>query len=382
MINEIYCDQTFFWRPLMTDPRVEKFAKVLAHYSLALKPHDKFVIVGNTDAAPLIQAVYREALRAGAYPTTRIGIDGLSSIFYREANDDQLAFLSPLAEYEINYWDAYLVLQSPFNTKSLSKVDPVKIARSQAGGSKLTARLMERAANNELRWCLTQYPNNAAAQDAGMSLADYEDFVYGAIALDQDDPVAHWIKVREDQQHYIDYLSKHDEIHIVAPGTDVTYRVSGRTWISAAGESNVPDGEVFTGPIEDSVNGYVSFSYPAVYNANEVQDLQLTFKDGLVIEETCTRGLDFLKATLDSDPGARRLGEVAFGLNYGIQQFSKNILFDEKIGGTMHMALGKSYPETGGLNVSQIHWDIVCDLHEGKVYADGELCYENGKFII
>jgi aminopeptidase len=367
---------------IVPDSRIEKFAKVLVHYSLALKPHDKVVIVGNTDAAPLIQEVFREALRAGAYPTTRVAIDGLASIYYREASDEQLSYVPELSMYEINYWDAYIALQSPFNTKALSKVDPIRISKSQAASRDLTARLIERGQNGELRWCMTQFPNNAAAQDAGMSLADYEDFVYGAAGLNRDDPVAYWDNVRSEQKRYLEYLSKHNEIHIVAPGTDITYRVGGRTWINAAGENNMPDGEVFTGPIEDSANGYVSFTYPAVYSGNEVQNLRLTFENGLVVDESCSSGLEFLKATLNSDQGARRLGEVAFGLNYGIQQFSKNTLFDEKIGGTMHMALGMSYPETGGTNQSQVHWDIVSDLREGKVYADGELCYENGKFII
>ena len=184
------------------------------------------------------------------------------------------------------------------------------------------------------------------------------------------------------QQHIVDYLSKHNEIHIVTPDTDITYHVGGRSWISACGNSNFPDGEVFTGPIEESVNGTVRFTYPAVFNGQEVEDVRLTFRDGKVVESNAGRNVKFLNDMLDMDAGSRYLGEVAFGLNYGIQHFSKNILFDEKIGGTMHMALGASYPETGGKNVSGLHWDIVCDLRQGKVYADGELCYENGKFII
>jgi len=215
-----------------------------------------------------------------------------------------------------------------------------------------------------------------------MSLSDYEDFVYGAGLLDQSDPAAACSRIDEEQQRIATYLEQHDEIHIVAPGTDLTYHVRGRKWVSCAGTVNFPDGEVFTGPIEDSVNGTVRFTYPAVYNGNEVEDVRLTFKDGKVIEATASRGLDFLNAMLDMDEGSRFLGEVAFGLNYNVKQFTKDILFDEKIGGTMHMALGESYPETGGKNESGLHWDMVCDLHEGKVYADGQLCYENGKFVI
>jgi aminopeptidase len=215
-----------------------------------------------------------------------------------------------------------------------------------------------------------------------MSLADYEDFVFRSCLIDQDDPAAGWRAVRDSQQHIVEYLMAHDEIHIVAPGTDVTYRVGGRTWINSDAKKNFPSGEVFTGPIEDSVEGHVRFSYPAIYNGREVEDVRLTFKAGKVVEASAERGEEFLQAMLDTDPGARFLGEVAFGLNYGIQRFTRNILFDEKIGGTMHMALGRAYPDTGGINQSAIHWDLICDLHEGEVYADGELCYQGGKFTI
>ncbi len=215
-----------------------------------------------------------------------------------------------------------------------------------------------------------------------MSLADYEDFVYGAGLLDQADPAAGWLKVRAEQQRIADFLSQHDEIHIVSKDTDLTYRVGGRHWINCAGTENFPDGEVFSGPVENSVQGKVCFSYPAVYGGNEVEDVRLTFRDGKVVDSSAGRGVDFLNSMLDTDEGARYVGEVAFGTNYNIQRFSKNTLFDEKIGGTMHMALGASLPESGGVNKSGLHWDMVCDLHEGKVYADGQLCYENGKFLI
>jgi aminopeptidase len=194
--------------------------------------------------------------------------------------------------------------------------------------------------------------------------------------------VAAWHKVHEEQQQVVNFLDQHNEIHIVAPNTDITYRVGGRKWINCAGTENLPDGEVFSGPIEDSVTGTVCFSYPAVYDGNEVEDVRLAFQNGKVVESSASRGLDFLNAMLDTDPGARFVGEVAFGLNYNIKRFMKETLFDEKTGGTMHMALGASLPETGGKNESGLHWDMVCDLRQGKVYADGQLCYENGKFII
>jgi aminopeptidase len=366
----------------MADIRLQKLAKVLVQYSLRLKPGDKFLISSPVIAAPLIRQVYREAVHAGAYVETHITIDGLAEIFLREGNDEQLRYVSELLKLRTVYFDALLTIWAQENSRALSGVDPTRIALQRSAYAALTKRELERIANGEERWCGTLYPTHSSAQDAGMSLSDYEDFVYGLGLLDLDDPVAAWRNVHAEQQRIVEYLEQHDEIHIVAPGTDIRYRAGGRKRINCAGTENFHDGEVFSGPIENSVNGVVLFSYPAIYNGNEVADVQLTFRDGKAIETSASRGLDFLNAMLDSDEGARYVGEVAFGLNYNIKRFSKDTLFDEKIGGTMHMALGASLPESGGVNESGIHWDMVCDLREGKVYADGQLCYENGQFLI
>ncbi|MDQ3855180.1 MAG: aminopeptidase [Chloroflexota bacterium] len=366
----------------MADPRYQKLAQVLIQYSLSIKPGDKLVVRGTIPAAPLIREVVREAIRAGAHPTTRASIDGLAEILLKEGSDEQLSYLSPLDLKEVEHFDASLNILGDENTKSLSGVDPKRVAMLGQARAPLLETLMQRAARDELRWSLTLFPTNAHAQDAGMSLSDYEDFVFAAGLIDQDDPVAAWREVDREQQRIIDYLSQHDEIRIVAPDTEVTYRVGGRTWINASGTRNFPDGEVFTGPIEDSVTGSVRFTYPAVYLGREVEDIRLRFEGGRVVEASAARGEDLLHSMLDMDEGARYLGEVAFGLNYGIQRFTRNILFDEKIGGTMHMAVGRSYPDTGGKNESALHWDMICDLREGQVYADGELCYERGKFVI
>ncbi len=366
----------------MADPRVEKLANVLVNYSMGVKPGDKLLIEGAAITAPLIREVYRAAIRAGANVATRVSIEGLSEIFFKEANDDQLKFQSDIRGHEIEYYDCLLSIWADYNTKSMSGIDPKRIAITQAAGAERFQRYIERIGTHELRWCGTLFPTNANAQDAGKSLSDYEDFVYGAGLLNELDPIAAWKKFHASQQHVVDYLNQKKEIHIVAPGTDITYRTEGRTWVNCCGNENFPDGEVFTGPVENSVNGVVRFTYPAVYNANEVEDVELTWKNGRVVKATAAKGQDFLTAMLDMDEGARSLGEAAFGLNYGVKEFTKNILFDEKIGGTMHMAVGASLPETGGVNHSGLHWDMVCDLHEGKVYADGQLCYENGKFII
>ncbi len=366
----------------MADPRYEKLAKILVHYSLEIKPGDKFAIHSTPLAADLVRPLFREAIRAGAFVSARTPIDGLTEIFFEEASEEQLTTVPDLANYENQYFTTLIEIRAPYNTRNLTHVDPQRIARNQAAYKEYVLRSMERSASGEFRWCVTMFPTHAAAQDAGMSLGDYEQFVFGAGLLDADDPVACWQQVQADQQYIADYLNQCDEIHVVAPDTDITYHAKGRTWVNASGKRNFPDGEVFTGPIENSVNGTVHFSYPAILAGNEVEDVRLTFKDGKVVEATAGRGQEFLHSMLDMDAGSRFVGETAFGLNYGVGQFSKNILFDEKIGGTMHMALGASIKETGGVNESALHWDIVCDLHEGKVYADGKQIYEAGRFTI
>lgn len=366
----------------MADPRHEKLARVLVHYSLRLKPGDKLQIEGADIAAPLIRAAYREAVRAGAHVTTRIGVEGLREIFLKEANDEQLQFVSDIRQREVDYYDAVLSIEADYNTKSLSGADPKRMAMQQAAVAPLFKRFVERIGSKELRWCGTLLPTHANAQDAGMSLSDYEDFVFGACLLDADDPITAWQRAYDAQQRIVDFLNQHREIHIVAPGTDIRYRTDGRQWINCCGHENFPDGEVFTGPVEDSVNGTVRFTYPALHQGNEVEDVRLFFKEGRVVEASAAKGQDFLLAMLDADEGARTLGEAAFGLNYGIKRFTRHILFDEKIGGTMHLALGQSLTESGGKNESGLHWDMVCDLREGRAYADGELVYENGRFIV
>lgn len=366
----------------MADPRHQKLAQILIRYSLSTQPGDKLLIQGPAAAAPLIAEAYREGIRAGAYVMTRISLPELREIQLKESSDEQLSFVSDLDKAELEYIDAVLYLIADENTRSLSGVDPKRIAVQRAARRDLNARFDERAANGDLRWSLALFPTQAHAQQAGMSLADYEEFVYAACLLNEPDPVAAWQAAGREQQRIADYLMKHDLIHIVAPDTDIRYRTGGRLWINADGKVNFPDGEVFSAPIEDSVNGSVRFSYPALYGGNAVEDVRLTFVDGVVVEATAARGQDFLLAMLDTDEGARRLGEVAFGTNYGIQRFSGEMLFDEKMGGTMHMALGAAYKQCGGLNESGIHWDMLCNLAQGKVYADGELCYENGRFVI
>jgi aminopeptidase len=366
----------------MSDPRVQKLAQVLVHYSLSIQPGDKLALRGPVNSLPLLYEVFSEAVRTGALITYRITDSNFEELLLKEGSREQLQFFPPNLMLEVEENDALLSIWSETNTKQFSSIDPEQLALRKRSLSPATKRLMQRYGEGKLRWSGTLYPTESHAQDANMSLRDYQDFVYNACLLNEEDPIAAWRRVHDQQQRIVDFLNTCRHIRIVAPDTDIQYRCEGRTWINCDGRENFPDGEVFTGPIEDSVNGHVRFTYPSVYNGREAEDVRLTFKDGTVVGATAARGQDFLEAMLNMDAGARILGEAAFGLNYGINRFTRNILFDEKIGGTMHMALGAAYPETGAKNESGLHWDMVCDLREGEVYADGELCYKEGKFII
>ncbi len=367
----------------MTDPRVAKLARVLVRYSLALKQGQLVQIRASPLAAPLVREVYREALLVGAHPLVRIALEETDQLLYKYGSDDQIRFISEIDRREIEEIDATLYLWANANTKGLSGADPRKVALRQQAQRELNERFFARAAAGEVNWCVTLYPNHAAAQDAEMSLMDYEDFVYGAGKLDADDPVVAWRAVHDQQQRIADFLGAKKVIRLVAPDTDLTYHTAGRSWINADGQKNFPDGEVFTSPDETKTEGYIRYTYPAVYAGREVTDVRLSFKEGKVVEAKAAKGEDLLRSLLDMDEGARRLGEAAFGTNYNIQRFSKNTLFDEKIGGTIHLALGSAFEEIGGQNKSALHWDMVCEMREGgSAYADGELFYKDGKFLI
>lgn len=367
----------------MIDPRVTKLARVLVQYSLELKEGDLFLIQAEAACAPLVRELYREALLAGAYPLLRISVDGIEELFYKHASDAQLRHIPDLLRQEIEQISASLYIMGGENTKNLSRSDPQKVALRRQSSQPLNERFLERTAAGELRWGVTLFPTQSSAQDAEMSLADYEDFVYGAGKLDADDPVAAWKLVRDEQQRIADFLGSKKVIRLVAPDTDLTYHTAGRSWINAAGEKNFPDGEVFSSPDETKTEGQIRYTFPAVYAGREVVDVRLVFEQGKVVRATAAKGEDLLHSLLDMDEGARRLGEAAFGTNYDIQQFSRNTLFDEKIGGTIHLALGASFPEIGGQNHSALHWDMVCDMREGgAAYADDQLFYKDGKFLI
>jgi aminopeptidase len=364
------------------DPRVQKLAEVLVRYSLEVKPGQLVRISGPALAEPLVVAAYREVLRAGGHPLLRVSVDGLEEVYYREASEEQLRFVSEIHKAEVERIDASLSIWADYNTRAMTNVPPARRRIRSEATRDLTQRFLERGAEGVLRWVGTQYPTHAAAQEAEMSLREYEDFVYGAGHLDKPDPVAEWKRIRGDQARIAEFLATKREIRVVGEDTDLTVSVAGRKWENAAGESNFPDGEVFTGPEETKTKGHVRFTYPAIYGGREVSDVRLVFEAGRVVKAEAAKGEEFLREMLETDDGAKVLGEFAFGLNYNIQRFTRSTLFDEKIGGTLHVALGSSYPETGGRNRSGIHWDMVCDLRRGgEVYADGELIARDGKFV-
>ncbi|HET6428074.1 MAG TPA: aminopeptidase [Phycisphaerae bacterium] len=366
----------------MADPRVEKLANLLIEYSLKIRKGDVLLIRGQDLAAPLIRQAYRAALRRGANVETQIGVEGLAEIFYAEASPAQLAWVSPTARHQTRRIDAMLGVWADTNTRALTNADPKRMAAAARARKGLNKLFLDRAARGELRWVGTQWPTNANAQDAEMSLAEYEQFVFSAGHLDDPDPIATWKAISKSQQALTKALNRAKEIRLVAEDTDLTFSCAGRKWINCDGHENFPDGEVFTGPVERSAAGHVRFSFPAVHGGREVTNVFLEFSGGKVVRAQADKGEDFLKAMVAMDKGSCYLGEAAFGTNYSITQYTRNTLFDEKIGGTMHLALGAGYPETGGRNQSGLHWDMVRDLRRGgKVYADGVLIQENGRFI-
>ncbi len=371
----------------MRDQRLDKLARVLVEYSVGIKPGQLVRLAGPVVGAPLLEALYEAVLRAGGNPYVQCALDNAKDIFFAAANDEQLQYVSPLAKYEIEKIDASIGLWADTNTKSLSRIDPRKQKLASAARKPIMEIFMNRAASKSLRWTGTLFPTYASAQDAEMSLAEYEDFVFNAGHLDKDDPIAEWRKIEASQQQVVDFLNGKKHVHFqTSGGTDLHVNVEGMTWINCCGHENFPDGEVFTGPNlkapDGGVNGIVHYSFPAVHNGREVHDIVFTFEKGKVVDAKASKNLDFLLNMLDQDAGARFVGEIAIGTNYQITNYSKNTLFDEKIGGTFHAAVGAGYPETGNSNSSGLHWDMVCDMRTGgTITVDGQVIQRDGKFV-
>jgi aminopeptidase len=368
----------------MSDVRIQRWAEVLVQYSVAVQPGQVVAIQGGIDAEELLRSVYREVLKAGGIPQMLPILPGLQRDLYQIANDDQLTTIGPIERFMRTEADVTIQIMAERNTRALTGIDPTRQSVAMRARAELFKTFLSRSADGSVKWTLTLFPTDAYAQDAGLSSEEYTEFVYEACKLNNPDPVAAWREIGAKQQVLTDWLNNgRSEIHIVGPDTDLTVGIAGRRWENCDGTNNFPDGEIFTGPVETQVNGRVRFSFPVVAYGREIRDIRLTFKDGLITDASAASEEDFLIKTLDTDAGARRLGEFAFGTNFDIQQFSKNILFDEKIGGTIHMAAGSGYPETGSTNESSVHWDMICDLREGgRVTVDGELFMENGKYLL
>ncbi len=367
----------------MPGSMVSKLAKLLVEYSVAIKPIDEVAIYGSYEAMPLIREVFREVVERGGYPIiVNVYDEVFEEIFYRLAREELLSYVSSIEKEIASRITARISILSSTHTKHLSGIDPERIKRRSASRAPLMEIFMERSAKGELKWVVAPYPTRALAQEAGMSIIEYEEFVYKATLVDREDPVSAWVEKAREQQRIADFLNKVSELRYEGPGISLALGVSERTWINDDGRHNMPGGEVFTAPVEDSAEGFVEFDYPAIWRGVEVDGVRLVFNKGVVVEARAVRGEEFLRKMLSVDDGAMKLGEIAFGLNYSIDRFTKEILFDEKIGGTIHMALGAAYPESRGRNKSAIHWDMIKDMRRGRVYADGELVYENGKFLL
>ena len=367
----------------MKDTRVEKLADILVDYSVGVKKNDLVLIRGSYLAEPLTLAIYQRCLARGAQPMIRATIPKAEPLFYRFAEEHQLDFVWETDKWLYANVDVMFSIICDANTRQLSKSDPGKQVRVQKARQPLMEDLMRRGADGELRWNVTLFPTEAHAQEAGMSLVDYEDFYYGACLVDAADPVAEWKKTADRHARLIEWMQGRNQVHIEGEGTDLILEVGGRTFLPADGKENFPDGEIFTGPIEDKTRGHVSFSFPAIYGGTAVEDIRLEFAGGKVVDAQAGKNEEFLVKTLDTDAGSRILGELGIGTNYGIAAFTGEILLDEKIGGTVHLAVGACYPESGGLNESAVHWDMVCDLRKGgRITVDGDVLMEDGKLLV
>lgn len=366
----------------MSDPRHARLAEILVGYSTSVAPGDKVRIDSMGSGSPLVRELYGAALRAGGHPEANLALDEAEEALLRDGSDAQLEWIAPDLEWNVDKGDVWMVIDAPANTKRLTGVDPAKMGRRLKARAPVQSRYLERSAAGDFRWVICGYPTEGSAQDAGMSLKQFEDVLYRAAFLDKDDPVAAWTSFGDRLEAIGSFLETKRELRIVGEDTDLKLGVEGRTWIRSKGLRNFPDGEVFTGPLETSVEGTIRFTFPAMMRGRQADGVRLRFEGGEVVEASADRGQEFLREMIALDDGARRVGEFAFGLNDAISEYTGNLLLDEKIGGTVHLALGRSVPGTGGENQSGLHWDIVCDLRDGgEVYADGEVVYRNGAFL-
>ena len=361
-----------------------KYAQVLVDYSTTVKKGELVIIRATShEAQPLVKEIYKQVLQKGANPIVKTSMEGLAETFIKYANDEQLAYIDPMTEMEYEKADVMISIGAPTNTKSMAKADSKKMAQRSAATRELSNKMLKRSAEGSLRWVIADFPTNALAQEAKMSLEDYTEFLIKACYLHLDSPIAKWEEINKEQQRLADYLNQTTKLHIIGEETDITFDTTGRKWLNCSGECNFPDGEIYTSPVEDSANGTIYFDFPQIYRGNEAHKVRLRLENGKVVEATAEKGEEYFLNMINMDEGSRFVGEIAIGTNSMIQEITGNILFDEKIGGAIHMALGASYPEAGGKNVSGLHWDLIKNMKNGsEIYADDKLIYKDGKFVI
>jgi aminopeptidase len=358
-------------------------ANVLVNYSTRVKAGDWVHINANWQAIPLVKEVVAYTLKAGGNPSVSLESSDLNEVFMAQAGDAQLQWMPPLDMHMIKNANVWIIIEAPENTRAMSNIDPSRQQMRNLAYSKWMETYTKRSASGELRWVMTNYPCQALAQDAEMSLADYENFIYQATFADQMDPVKYWQNIHDEQERLISWLAGKRMISIRGPQADLTLSIMGRKFINSDGDQNMPSGEIFTSPVEDLINGWISFSYPAIYQGTAVEGIRLEFERGRVVKASAEKNEEFLLKMLETDEGACFVGELGIGTNFGISRFTRNILYDEKIGGTFHLALGNGFGEAGGLNESSIHWDLITDATSGtEMWADGVLFYKDGKFLV
>ena len=371
----------------MSDSRVQKFAKVLVEHSARVEPGDRVLIEGTTAAEPLVRELFVQILGKGGIPHPVISFPGMvpfiqDDMYLTYANETQLDFVPTFYKLAYDQFEGRIRIHSSTNTRGTTSINAAKVQRRNRATSIITETQMRRGGEGRFKWVTTLYPTDAYAQDANMSLKEYEDFVFGAVHANEDDPIAFWKSTATGQQKAIDFLADKNLVTLRGPNVDLTLSIQGRTFSNSTGTHNMPDGEIFTGPVEDSVTGWVKFTYPAIYQGVAVEGAELTFNRGRVDRARAEKNQEYLVQMLESDAGSRHIGEFAIGTNFDINQFTGNILFDEKIGGSFHMALGAGYPETGSKNKSSIHWDMICDMRkDAEITVDGDLFYKNGQFV-
>jgi len=363
----------------------KKIAKLAVNYAVGVKKDQRVLVTGPVVAQELFQAIYIEVIKAGGHPILIPQIEGIQELLFKHGSEEQLLYLDNIIKTIYKEFDCMINIFGDYNRRKLSLVDPKKVAKVQGSPDKqeLMKVYMERYAKGELNWVIVPYPCHSFAQEASMDTFSYSEFVQKALLLDKEDPVKEWKEIEKKQDEIVEILNKVDKIQVLGEDTDLTLSVKGRKWINCCGHNNLPDGEVFTSPLEDSVNGHIRFTYPGIYSGKEIENIRLEFKDGKVVKATADKAEELLQEIVAIE-NANILGEFAIGTNYGITKFTKNMLFDEKMGGTMHMAIGAGPPETGSTNQSAIHWDILKDMKApgSKIIADGKAIYEEGQWKI